>query len=220
MKEANERCERCERKVRMKGANESKSRALRAAATAAAGVLASALIAGCGTPAPDHFYTLAPPAPAFAAPAAAARYVVSVGPVKLPQSVDRPQLLLRESGSEVKLLEKHRWVGPLPEEIARSLAASLARQLPQARITTAGNGTLRAGDMGVRLDIERFEASRDKGVTVQGVWTLRQEGFDPVIRQFTESETAGDGSFDAIVAAYVRALAALGEAVSAEIRKR
>ncbi|MBK4736887.1 PqiC family protein [Noviherbaspirillum pedocola] len=204
----------------MKGVNESKGRALRAVAAAVAGVLSAALIAGCGTPGPDHFYTLAPPALASAAPAAAARYTVSVGPVKLPQSVDRPQLVLRESGSQVKILEQHRWAGPLPEEIARSLAASLARQLPDARITTGGNSVPRAGEMSVRLDIERFEASRDNGVTVQGVWTLRQEGVDPVSRQFTASETAGDGSYDAIVAAYSRALAAVGEAVSAEIRKR
>jgi len=204
----------------MKGVNESKGRALRAVAAAVAGVMSAALIAGCSTPGPDHFYTLAPPALASAAPAAAARYAVSVGPVKLPQSVDRPQLVLRESGSQVKILEQHRWAGPLPEEIARSLAASLARQLPDARITTGGNSVPRAGEMSVRLDIERFEASRDNGVTVQGVWTLRQEGSDPVSRQFTASETAGDGSYDAIVAAYSRALAAVGETVSAEIRRR
>jgi hypothetical protein len=202
-----------------KGVNEGKGRAPRAAAVAVVAAMSAMLTGGCGTPAQDHFYTLAPPPLASAAPAAV-RYAVSVGPVKLPQSVDRPQLVLREGGSQVKILEQHRWAGPLPEEIARSLAASLARQLPDARITTAGNHAPRASDMQVRLDIERFEASRDNGVTVQGVWTLRQEGLDPISREFTASETAGDGSYDAIVAAYTRALAAVGEAVSAEIRRR
>lgn len=198
-------------------ANESMGRALGAAVAAAAAAL---LIGGCGTPPQDHFYTLAPPALAPTVPAGPARYLVSVGPVKLPQAVDRPQLVLREGDSRVRILEEQRWAGPLPEEIARSVAASLARQLPDAQITTAGNHAPRAGEIQVRLDIERFEATSDNGVMVQGVWTLRQEGAAPVSRQFTGSEAAANGSYDAIVSAYTRALAAVSAAIAAEIRQR
>jgi hypothetical protein len=177
------------------------------------------MIGGCGTPPKEHFYTLAPSALAPALPAAA-RYAVSVGPVKLPQAADRPQLVLREDGSQVRILEEQRWAGPLPEEIARSVAASLARQLPDAQITTAGIHALRPGETQVRLDIERFEATRDNGVTVQGVWTLRQDGAASITRQFTASETAAPGSYDAIVSAYTRALATVSEQIAAEIRAR
>lgn len=198
-------------------ANDSMAQALRIMTAAAAAAL---LVGGCGTPAPDHFYTLAPPALAPAVPAGQARYAVSVGPVRLPQAVDRPQLMLREGGSQVRLLEKQRWAGPLPEEIARSVAASLARELPDARITTGANHGPSAGEMQLSFDIERFEATRGDGVAVQGVWTLRQEGAAPVSRQFTATEAVADGSYDAIVSAYSRALATVCQAIGAEIRQR
>jgi uncharacterized lipoprotein YmbA len=178
------------------------------------------LVGGCGSPPKDQFYTLAPPATAPAVAAAAARYAVAVGPVKLPEAVDRPQLVLREGGSRVRILEEHRWAGPLREEIARSVAASLARQLPDAQITTEGNHALRPGEFQVRIDIERFEATSDNGVTVQGVWTLRSTGAAAASRPFTASETAAGGSYDAIVSAYTRALAALSAQIGAEIRMR
>ena len=80
--------------------------------------LASAL-AGCSRSPQITFYTLEPgvqsevTAPTTAAPS------VSVGPVTLPDMVDRPQLVVRVAATRMDILEAHRWAEPLKSEIPR-----------------------------------------------------------------------------------------------------
>ena len=53
-------------------------------------------------------------------------YGVAIGPVYVPDSVDRPQFVLRTPGAEVRIAEQVRWAEPLKEGIARAVATNLA----------------------------------------------------------------------------------------------
>ena len=52
----------------------------------------AALLTGCASTTPSHFYTLSPAMKPAAV--AAASYSVSVGPVTVPAAVDRPQIVV------------------------------------------------------------------------------------------------------------------------------
>src|SRR5215813_4840355 len=53
--------------------------------------------------------------------------IVIVGPVNIPQLVDRPQLVMRDTGFGVRILERERWATPLKESLPRVIAGDLAR---------------------------------------------------------------------------------------------
>nr|WP_314626264.1 ABC-type transport auxiliary lipoprotein family protein [uncultured Noviherbaspirillum sp.] len=78
-------------------------------------VVVAALCAGCGSAPKERFYTLAPTSGALpsAASSAAAqpRTSVAIGPVRVPDAVDRPQMVVREGPNRVEILEQQRWAG-------------------------------------------------------------------------------------------------------------
>src|SRR5262249_32672698 len=83
------------------------------------------LVAGCASP-PSKFYTLS----AIPGPAAPASEIsVSVGPVTIPASVDRPQMVVTAGVNQVRLEEFNRWASPLQNNIARVVAENLVAML-------------------------------------------------------------------------------------------
>ena len=89
--------------------------------------LVAVTAAGCAST-PARFYTLDPTAQAVEAPAA--RCAVVVGPVSVPASVDRPQIVVQVAPNRVDIDEFHRWATPLNDGIARG-AASAGRRRPR-----------------------------------------------------------------------------------------
>jgi uncharacterized lipoprotein YmbA len=78
-------------------------------------------LTACAVVPQETFYTLQPlPQPhRWAIPDIP---TVVVGPVTLPPLVDRPQWVVRQNDSEVRILEQQRWASPLDEEIAQAIA--------------------------------------------------------------------------------------------------
>ncbi|MGN6388087.1 MAG: PqiC family protein, partial [Burkholderiaceae bacterium] len=141
--------------------------------------LSTAMLAGgCASTPPESFYTLRPVAPADAAsvaPAAssAPAYSLVVGPVRVPEIVDRPQLVVRKDGNEVAVLEQQRWAQPLQAEIAQALAADLSARLPQARVIPDRDAGSANADVRVTVDVTRFDAVPGAFVMVESLWTIR-----------------------------------------------
>ena len=79
-------------------------------------VVAATVGAGCAG-SPPQFYTLS--ANGAAAPPAAPTYSVTVGPVSVPEIVDRPQFVVRVAQNQVELAEHARWAEPLKGAIPR-----------------------------------------------------------------------------------------------------
>lgn len=65
-------------------------------------------LAACSS-APTHFYTLLPSA-STATSTRSVPYAIAVLPVTIPAAVDRPQMVVREGGSNVALLDGERWI--------------------------------------------------------------------------------------------------------------
>jgi len=177
--------------------------------------LAAALVAGCAS-APSRFYTLAPTATADGAPAA--RYSVAVGPVSIPEAVDRPQLVVQVAPNRVALDEFNRWAAPLDDAIARAVAGNLVVLLGTPRVASAPlanfDPTYR-----VTIDVQRFESVPNDAVLVEAVWVVRRSagGAARSGRTVAREPVQGDG-FDALAAAHSRALETVSSDVAAAIR--
>ncbi|HET7158024.1 MAG TPA: ABC-type transport auxiliary lipoprotein family protein, partial [Burkholderiales bacterium] len=97
-------------------------------------------LAGCGTSPPERFYTLASePAPTLSANTLANAVSIIVGPVSVPELVDRPQFVVRSGANRVEIAEQSRWAAPLKHEIPRVIADHLARFIEGARTTTSAS---------------------------------------------------------------------------------
>jgi len=78
------------------------------------------VLSGCKSP-PTSFYTLGADS-SIERSSDALHGAVVVGPVTVPDLVDRPQLVTRVSGNEVALNEFARWGEPLKSGVAAALA--------------------------------------------------------------------------------------------------
>lgn len=182
-------------------------------------VLATVL-AGCGGSPREHFYTLsagAAPESAAAAQTAAA-YSVVVGPVTVPDVVDRPQLVVRTGTNQVAILEQQRWAEPLKSEIPRVLAENLAQLLGTRQVTAYPQTSSGGTEYRVLVDIQRFESALGGPVTINALWTVRRGTGEPRTGQSLTRESAGGEGYDAIVAAYSRALATVSRDIAVAIR--
>ena len=115
-------------------------------------VFALLLVGACGNPPRERFYTLDAPEPPVAADGAPS---IAVGPVSVPELVDRPQLVVRLGANQVALEEQARWAEPLRGAIARVVAANLATALG-ARVVPR-NGERRSGRSVAREKPQRKE---------------------------------------------------------------
>lgn len=175
--------------------------------------LAALLLAGCAASPPERFYTLDAPSAAAAAPRTGAPSV-AVGPVTLPERVDRPQFVVRSAPHRVELLEQHRWAEPLRAAIPRVVAAELARLLGSERVAVHGENSLVDADVRVVIDVQRFEGTPGESVAVEARWSLRpaQGAARPGHSTVTEA-TRGPG-YEELAAAYGRAVATLAREIA------
>jgi uncharacterized lipoprotein YmbA len=176
------------------------------------------LLAGCGTPAQERFFTLASePAPQTRASTASVGFTIVVGPVTVPEAVDRPQMVIRADDNRVVIAEEARWVAPLKSEIPRVIADHLARLLDGARTATSTQRASTPPDYRVLIDIQRFESAPQQGATIQAQWTVtRTREPTPINGRSLVTERAGAG-YDELVAAHSRALAAVSRDIAAAI---
>jgi uncharacterized protein len=183
-------------------------------------VLLVVLLAGCSTSPPARFYTLIPasagageslvPSP-FA-------HAIAVGPVSVPESVNRPQFVVRDGPNRVVVLELQRWAEPLRDGIAESVAGYLSRDLGGARVTPMTRSAAGTAQLDVALDVQRFDLIVGDAAILEVVWTIKTRGGgSPPITGRSESREPAQGSgdaYDALVAAQVRALATVSRDIA------
>ena len=182
-----------------------------------AALLAVAACAGCGSSPKASFYTLSTGAP-LRPVAAPAPYRVAIGAVTVPDVVDRPQIVTRSGANQVTLDEFARWAEPLKSDIPRVIAASLARDLDGALVSTYPQSTTIGADCRVQIAVQRFDSAPNDAATVEVLWTVKPaRGAAQPGRSGVREATGGPG-YDALVAAHSRALDAVGRDIAAAVR--
>jgi hypothetical protein len=170
------------------------------------------VLLGCMTPPRERFYTLNAPEPPVAAAEAPS---VAVGPVSVPEMVDRAQLVVRTNANEVVIAEQARWAEPLRSAIARVVAANLASELGMRLAGSARNAD---ADYRVALDILRFDSGPDQSVLIDAAWTVSGPKGRRTGRSVVQEKTATK-LYDALAAAHSAALAAISREIAAAIQK-
>ncbi|WP_026841852.1 PqiC family protein [Citrifermentans bremense] len=172
-------------------------------------------VTACSRSPRSSFYTLVPQAaPPALSPAAPS---VSVGPVTIPELVDRPQIVVRVAENRVEVLESHRWAEPLKSEIPRLMAQDLGRMLGSSRVSSYGQSAGADATYRVLVDIVRLEAVPGDTATVQALWTVRR-GNARIKGESLVREKVSAPSYDQLISACSRALAGVSSDIAKAIR--
>jgi uncharacterized lipoprotein YmbA len=171
---------------------------------------------GCGRSAISRFYTLDSTARPDAGPLAS--YAIVVGPVTVPASVDRPEVVVQVAPNRVAVDEFNRWAAPLDDSIARAVAGDLAALLGTPRVATAPLADFDPA-FRVTINVQRFDSIPGQEVLVEAVWAVRKaKGGDTRSGRTVAREAVAGTSFDALAAAHSRALATVSDDIAAAIR--
>jgi len=182
--------------------------------------------AGCASSPPSRFYVLSPlenPQPATSDSSQAARIIVAIGPVAIPDYMDRPQIVTRSGRNEAVVNDFDRWSGSLEDDISRVLVENLSSSLPVeffrvVRWTPSLQPHLQI-QYRVTIYVMRIELSPSGPVSLSAQWTIVNEETKSLVmaRETNISESASGSDFAGMVAALSRALATLSSDMTGAI---
>ncbi|MBU1406047.1 MAG: PqiC family protein [Proteobacteria bacterium] len=160
-----------------------------------AGIL---LLAGCARTIPVSYYQLSALEPARTAPvsAEAGTVVLGIGPVRLPEYLDRPQLVTRMTPNRLHLADSHRWAEPLGENIPRVVGENLSALLGTDRILLHPWPVSRTTDYQVMVQVLHFENESDGGARLVALWSVKGKDGAMVLPEKRSSHSAPAASRD------------------------
>jgi len=170
---------------------------------------------GCASP-PSRFYTLTA---GTTAATTSSNLSVAVGPVSVPEVVDRPEIVLTTGPNQVRLDEFNRWASPLQNNISRTVAENLVLMLGTPRVTLFSQAFIADADYRVAIDVQRFESALGEAATLDAVWTVRRakDGKAETGRTTVRETMQGNG-YDVLAAAHSRAVARLSGEIADAVR--
>jgi uncharacterized protein len=183
-------------------------------------VMVVCLSACAGKSATSQFYVLSSlPQPSLSA---AEGTVIGVFPVSMPEYLDRPQIVTRVSENELKLDEFSRWAEPLKDSFTRALVQNLSSLLNTAKVvkTTESTGFPMALQVGV--EVVQFDGTLGGDVVLIAKWGLFEAGGKKLLhgKRSAFKELTGAATYEALVVAQSKAVAALSREIADAIRNR
>ncbi len=187
--------------------------------------LTALLFAGCSSSTPKaEFYTLnaiSSTRPDATTTPAGQPLSIGIGPVTIPNVLDRPQIVTRTGPNKLQIDEFHRWAGRLDEDVARVVAENLSLLLATEHVAVYPWDVSFKPSYQVILDVQRFEGRMDKGdVLLEVLWKVVDAQNNTTLRMkksvVTEPFTATN--YNTLVAAKSRTIGKLSEFISKEIK--
>jgi uncharacterized lipoprotein YmbA len=146
---------------------------------------------------------------------------VGVGPIKLSQVLDRPQIILRTSQNQIQVADLDRWAAPLTENITTVLVDNFSALLSTGNILKFPWKARIPIDYQVVVDINRFDGMPGGKVDLRARWGILSGNDSKILSKGNSvlTEPIGEDSIPAMVSAQSRLLATLSHEIAEEIKK-
>jgi hypothetical protein len=182
------------------------------------------LLYGCmGKSQPSRFYALAPISmqeDVKKETSVEHPRVIVLRSVSIPDYLDRPQLVTRNSQNELDVADYNRWGGSFNRDIKTVLTENLSTLLSQDQITVVSAEWDIPEDYWLAVDIRRFDVMPDNTLLLKAGWTLASRDGKRVslLREIHFSEPINGIDYPAKVAAMSRAMERLSRMIADAIR--
>jgi uncharacterized lipoprotein YmbA len=184
------------------------------------------ILAGCAGSPSSKFYQLNPSQNRTSiTPDASPKQnlVIAIGPVRIPDYLDRPQIVTRAGKNELKLSEFDRWAGSLESDVTRVLVEDISSLLPADRFSVVRwipylEGQVPASYR-VEVLVDRFEGTLSDSVLLKAQWSVFAHNRNLLLkRESLIREQISGGSYEALVASMSSALEKLSRDIVGGIR--
>ena len=182
--------------------------------------LAVCLAACAGKSASSKFYVLSPlPQSKLSG---AEGITIGVLPVAMPDYLDRPQIVTRVSENEIQFDEFSRWAEPIKENFYTVLVENLSTLLNSEKIIKTVESLSVKVAFQVGVDVVQFDGALGGDVVLIARWgVFEAEGKKLLLaKRSLFKEPTGAATYEALVAAQSRAVAALSREIAEAIKAR
>jgi len=149
-------------------------------------------------------------------------FSLRVGPIRLPEYLNRPQVVTRTKENEIQLGVFHHWGEPLDRNFASTLAVNMARLLSTTKIILHPWAKKEDVRYVLSVDVIRFDGEFNGNATLHARWYLTHwEDDNPKVlatRISSYTETVGGDSYENLVVAESRALEAFSREIAEVIK--
>ncbi|WP_347988928.1 PqiC family protein [Methylomonas sp. AM2-LC] len=183
--------------------------------------LSSLMLSACSSHSPVEFYMLNAetsvdtPSPSVAFNS---KLLIGIGPIHVPEYLNRPQMVIAKSENQYVLDEQHRWAENLTENINRSIAQFLAKRLGVEQILRYPWSQRQQIDYQVSVDIFQFHQNADQHSQLNAQWQIKHQEQTLLTHNFS-CDVAAQSQPEAIVAAQSTCLSNLGLEIEAGLRQ-
>ena len=183
---------------------------------ALAAAIVGLLLAACAQTLPSRFYTLSG-LPDDAAPSAASSdLAIGVGPISLPNYLDRPEIVRRTTPNQFQFGEFDRWGEPLQDIFPRVLAENLSVLLGTNRVFLLPRRQATTIDYQVEVQVTRFDGDVGGPVVLSARWEIfDNDGNSLLVERSTFTESVVGEGYGAVVTAMSRTIAAFSGEIAA-----
>lgn len=146
--------------------------------------------------------------------------IIGLGPILLPEYLDRPQIVTRASKNRLVFADGHRWAEPLARNLPRVLSENLSFLLDTDRILPYPWPRSRRIDCQVVVQVLQFETGADGMARLEVIWSV-MAGDGKVLlpeRRSNINTPAHGPDHEALVSALSETLAGLSREISAGLR--
>ena len=185
--------------------------------------IAGFLLGGCAKSKPARFYTLSSGVRLREGEPAISRgndLSLAIGPVALPEHLDRPQMVTRIGENRFILAEFDRWAEPLVRSFPRVLAENLSTLLSTDRVVVIPRKTSKPIDYKITIDVIRFDGVLGKDASLIARWAILGADGNEIVPMKKSSfvvKTRRE-DYEGLVAAMSEAVGELSREIASVIR--
>jgi len=182
------------------------------------------LVLGCTSSPTSRFYTLSSLQEGGGSPKespSAQGFTILVGPVKLPDYLDRAEIVARSGSNRIIVSDFDLWAGSLSESFSQAIAANLSVLLPADSVVVYPRPRLSSVVYQIVVDVIRFDGPLGGDVSLIANWAIIKGKEKQLVslRKSTIIEPSGAQDYEAMVAADSRALEKLSREIAEAITK-
>ena len=175
------------------------------------------VVSGCSTGPPARLYVLTSLPRTESVPLATGEREMSigVGPVELPQYVNRPQVVTGQHTSELHSAASAQWAEPLQDGFTRALAENLSLLLATDRVALFPWKTF-VPEYQVAVEVTHFLGQTGGEVSLVALWSILDKGGREALvsKKSSFREATGSSEYEALAAAMSRTVAALSRDIA------
>lgn len=179
-------------------------------------------LAACGHSPPTRYFSLdAVPPSAPRATADARMAPVQLGAVRVPASLDRPEIVAQDAQYRLAVRDNDHWGAPFAQMVRSTLAQDLLARLPPGSFLLPG-APAPADARGIVITVLDLRANANGHMTFEGSWTLTagQPSTAVMTQELSLTEPMSSADSTAIADALSRLLGQLADRIAASLARQ